>query len=255
MWHYRDLLFFLVGRDIKIRYRQTVLGILWAVLQPLAGMVIFTIFFNKMAGIESGGEAPYPLFAYAGLVAWTFFSNAVMTSSTSLLGSQNLISKIYFPRPFIPIASIGAFLLDLLLSLVLVAGLFLWYQWPVSTHILLLPLFMIGSILAAVGLGLALSALSVRYRDVKYVVPFVVQLGLFVTPVIYPAKLVERFPILHDLLWLNPMAGMIEGFRYSLLGDPANWRMIGLSFLVSVVLFVGGLLMFRRWERDFADII
>jgi lipopolysaccharide transport system permease protein len=236
-WMYRELLGFLVWRDVKIRYRQTAMGVIWALLQPLAGMIIFTLFFNKIAGIESGSATPYPLFAYSGLLVWTFFANAVAQASSSLIGNQALISKIYFPRMFVPLGSIGALLLDLLLGLVLVGGLFAYYGWPVSVNILELPLFLVGAFLAAA------------------VVPFLVQMGLFITPVIYPPTLVERFPMVRDFLGLNPMAGMVEGFRHCLLGDPADWTMIGQSFGVTIVVFVGGLFVFRRWEREFADII
>ena len=255
LWQQRELFFFLVWRDIKIRYRQTAFGVAWAVLQPLLGMIIFTVLFNRMAGIGTGSEVPYHLFAYTGLLAWTFFASAVSLSSNSLIAGQGLIRKIYFPRPFIPIGSTGALLLDLFIGIGLGVGLFAWFGWPLSANLIFLPLFIVGSFLAACGIGLILSAMSVRFRDVRYVVPFFVQMGLFVTPVIYPARLVEKFPLVHDYLGLNPMAGMVHGFRFSLLGEPADWRLIGISFAVSIVLFVGGLLVFRRWERGFADII
>lgn len=255
LWAQRELLLFLVWRDVKIRYRQTAFGIAWAVLQPFLGMVVFTLLFNRMAGIESGSDAPYALFAYTGLLAWTFFASSVSLSSNSLVASQSLIRKIYFPRPFIPIGSTGALLLDLLIGIALGFGLFAWFQWPISPQIVLLPLFILGCFLAACGIGLILSAMSVRFRDVKYVVPFFVQLGLFVTPVIYPASLVRKFPGIHDYIGLNPMAGMVHGFRVSLLGEAPDWRLIGMSYSVALVLFMGGLIIFRRWERHFADII
>jgi lipopolysaccharide transport system permease protein len=251
-YYYREILAFLAWRDIKVRYRQTALGVLWAVLQPLLGMLIFTIIFNRMAAMKSDGP-PYPLFVYAGLAPWTFFANSVSQSSNSLVGNQQLVSKIYFPRIFIPLASIGAMLLDLLLSLALLAVLMLHYHWPVSSQLISLPLFVLGIFFAASGVGLALSALNVMFRDVKYMVPFFIQMGLFVTPVIYPLHYVPfRWQI---LIGLNPMAGMVLGFRHALLGSQVPWTLAGISFGVSVCLFIIGFLIFRRMERFFADVI
>lgn len=249
---YRELFGFLVWRDIKIRYKQTVLGGLWAILQPLMAVVVFTVFFNRLAGIQSDGP-PYPLFAYAGLVAWTFFSNAVTTSSNSLIGNQQLISKIYFPRIFIPLGSIGALLVDMFVGVILMGGLMIIYDWPLTAKLVWLPVFILGAFLAASGLGLILSAMNVHFRDIKYAVPFFIQMGIFVTPVIYPVRYIP--PEYHLLLALNPMSGMVTGFRYSLLGSAARWDLIAVSFLVSVVLFVTGLFIFRRMERRFADVI
>jgi lipopolysaccharide transport system permease protein len=249
---YRELFFFLAWRDVKIRYRQTMLGGLWAVLQPLLGMLIFSFVFNRMVGVRSDGP-PYPLFVFAGLAPWTFFSNSVIQSSNSLLASERLVSKIYFPRPFIPLASVGALVLDLLVSLTVVLILMAYYHWPITYHIFLLPLFILGTFLAASGLGLALSACNVIFRDVKYAVPFFVQMGLFVTPVVYPVRYIPHQ--LQGLIGLNPIAGMILGFRHALLGSPVSWNVIIVSFAVSVFLFISGLLIFRRIERLFADII
>lgn len=249
---YRELLGFLVWRDTKIRYRQTILGGLWAVLQPLIGMLIFTLIFNRMAGVRSDGP-PYPLFAYVGLAPWTFFSNSVTQSSNSLIGHQHLVSKIYFPRIFIPLGAIGALLVDLSVSLCLLAVLMLYYRWPVSVHLLLLPIFILAAFLSAAGLGLILSAINVRFRDVKYAVPFLIQMGLFVTPVIYPARYIPAR--LLPLVGLNPMAGVVFGFRYCLLGSFVPWRVVEISLLTSVLVFIAGLLIFRRMERRFADII
>jgi lipopolysaccharide transport system permease protein len=249
---YRELLVFLVWRDIKIRYRQTLLGGLWAVLQPLIAMLIFTFVFNRLAGVKSDGP-PYQLFAFAGLVPWTFFSTSVTQSSNSLISNQQLVSKVYFPRIFIPLGAIGALLLDLLLSLGLLALMMLYYHWPLTATVLWLPVFLAGAVLAAAGTGLTLSALNVSFRDVKYAVPFMVQMGIFITPVIYPARyLPHRWQI---LMGLNPMAGVVIGFRHALLGSPASWEVMGLSLGVSVCLFVSGLLIFRRMESRFADII
>ena len=252
IWLYRELIAFLVWRDIKIRYRQTVLGAVWAVLQPLLAMFVFTIFFNRLGTMDSGG-VPYPLFSFTGLVAWTFFANAVSASSNSLVGNQQLISKIYFPRIFIPLGSIGAFILDLALNIMLTLVLLILYRWPLTASAAWLPVFVLGTVLAASGSGLILSALNVQFRDIKYLVPFAVQMGLFLTPVIYPiANVPERYQL---LLGLNPMAGMVEGFRLALLGAPARWDLIGLSMTVSAALFVAGLAIFRRLECRFADII
>ena|SRR5215469_1258586 len=249
---YRELLGFLVWRDVKIRYRQTLLGGLWAILQPLVAMVIFTFIFNRLAGVKSDGP-PYPLFALAGVAPWTFFSTAVSQSSNSLVSSQQLVSKVYFPRVFIPLASVAALLLDLLLSLGLLAVLMVYYHWHVSLKIALLPVFILAGVLAAAGAGLTLSAFNVSFRDVKYAVPFLVQMGLFVTPVIYPIRYIPGH--WKVLIGLNPMAGVVMGFRYSLLGSPAPWPIMGLSMIVSAMLFLAGLLIFRRMERRFADII
>jgi lipopolysaccharide transport system permease protein len=251
-YYHRELLAFLAWRDIKIRYRQTAIGVLWAVLQPLLGMLVFTVIFNRMAAVRSDGP-PYPLFVYAGLVPWTFFANSVSLSSNSLVGNQQLVSKIYFPRIFIPLASIGAMLLDLLISLALLAVLMLRYHWHVSVQLMSLPLFVLGSFLAASGVGLTLSSLNVVFRDVKYIVPFFIQIGLFITPVIYPLQYVpQRWQM---LVGLNPMAGMVLGFRYALLGSELPWTLASISSGVSLCLFIIGLLIFRQVERFFADVI
>ena len=249
---YRELLGFLVWRDIKIRYRQTILGGLWAVLQPLVAMLIFTVVFHRLAGVRSDGP-PYALFAFAGLAPWTFFANSVTASSNSLITNQHLVSKVYFPRIFVPLGAIGAFFLDLTLSLTLLAGMMVYYHWPVTINVLLLPVFVLGTFLAASGIGFTLSSMNVVFRDVKHIVPFLVQMGLFVSPVIYPVRYVpERW---QALLGLNPMAGMVLGFRHCLLGSPVSWNVVMTSLLVCVLLFFSGLMVFRRIERRFADII
>ena len=252
LWHYRELVGFLLWRDVRIRYSQTILGGLWAVVQPLLAMIIFNALFHRMAGIQSDGP-PYPLFAFVGLIAWIFFSNAISAAAASLIGNQQLISKVYFPRALIPLAAIGAFVLDFAVNLVIVAGMMVYYRWPLSAGVVWLPVCVLVMLVATAGVGLILAALNAHYRDVKYAVPFFVQLGLFVTPVIYSlAAVPERF---HLVLGLNPMTGVVEAFRHSLLESPARWSVIGESAVVSLVLLVLGLYLFRRMERRFADVI
>jgi lipopolysaccharide transport system permease protein len=236
-----------------VRYRQTLLGGTWAIIQPLVAMLIFTVVFHRLAGVNSDGT-PYPLFAFAGLAPWTFFATAVSQSSNSLVGNQQLVSKIYFPRFFVPLAAITALLLDLAFSLALLAFLLFYYRWPVSPSSLLwLPVFIVAAYLSAGGAGLILSALNVSFRDVKYAVPFLVQMGIFVTPVIYP---VHYIPAKWRILFgLNPMAGVVLGFRHALLGASVPWNVLLASLSVSVLIFIVGLMCFRRMERRFADII
>jgi lipopolysaccharide transport system permease protein len=252
LWRYRELLGFLVWRDIKVRYKQTLLGGGWAVLQPLIGMLVFGTLFTTVAPIRSDGS-PYPLFVFAGLAPWTFFANALGLASNSLVGSEHMIRKIYFPRIFVPLGATFALGLDMLISVAFMGLVMAYYRWPVSPKICLLPIFIASCFLIAGGLGLILSALNVRYRDVKYVVPFFTQMAFFLTPVIYPLRNVP--PRLKMLVGLNPMAGTVEGFRYALLGSPASWDVIWTSLIVSVVIFVIGLYSFRRLELTFADLI
>ncbi len=252
LWTFRELLGFLVWRDIKIRYKQTVLGGLWAILQPMIATLLFTVFFNRLAGIDSDGP-PYPLFAYAGVLPWTFFANSVSFSSNSLVGNQQLVSKIYFPRLFLPLGAIGAFVLDMFLGLLLMIGMMAWYDWPVAVGVLWLPLFILGGIAAASGMGLIFAALNVSFRDIKYVVPFFIQMLFFATPIIYPIRLIP--PEYQVLVGLNPMAGVVMGFRHALLGSPPAWDIISVSLCLSAVLFLTGLYFFRRMESHFADVI
>jgi lipopolysaccharide transport system permease protein len=252
IWQYRTVFFVLAGRDVKIRYRQTLLGGLWAVLQPFMAMVIFTYFFNRLAGIQSGG-VPYPLFAYAGLVPWMFFNNAVSSSTGSVLMNAGMLSKIYFPRIFIPLAAIGALIVDVLFSVVLLLFLIPYYHWHFGWRMLLAPLFILGTFVTASGLGFFLAAINVRLRDVKYVIPYALQMAIFVTPVIYPLEYFHgksRF-----LLSFNPMVGMVTGFRSSMLGMPFDWNVILISCALAILVLVLGLLVFARQEPWFADII
>jgi lipopolysaccharide transport system permease protein len=259
VWEYRELLFFLAWRDVKIRYKQTALGAAWAVLQPLLTMVVFTIFFGNLAKVGSDG-LPYPIFSYTGLLPWTLFSQALTLSSASLVTSSNLIKKVYFPRIVIPMASVLSGVIDFGVSLVALLGLMIYYKiWP-SILILWLPFVFLLSLAASLGAGLWLATLNVEYRDVRYVVPFLVQIWLFVTPVIYPASHVTEKLAEHGLPgWiygLNPMAGVVEGFRWSLLGrTPFPAQLVGTSVLVTLVLLVTGSFYLRRMEATFADIV
>jgi lipopolysaccharide transport system permease protein len=252
IWNYRELFGFLVWRDIKIRYKQTALGGLWALLQPLIGMFVFAGLFSRVAQIATDG-IPYALFVYAGLVPWTFFQNAVSLSSNSLVGSEQMIRKIYFPRVLMPMGIIGALGLDMLVSLGFMGILLAYFHWHVSATLIGLPFFVFGSFLSAAGLGLFLAAVNVQYRDVKYVVPFFTQMLLFLTPVLYPLS--RMHGKLKTLLMLNPMSGMVEGFRHATLGSPVSWFLVWSSFGESVILFIVGLYFFRRVERTFADVI
>jgi lipopolysaccharide transport system permease protein len=253
LWEYRELLGYLAWRDITVRYKQTLLGGLWAVLQPLIGMVVFGVLFQRVSGIRGDGSSPYPLFVFAGLVLWTFFSNGVTLSSVSLVGSEQMIRRIYFPRILVPLGQVLALLFDLAISLVFLGLLMAYYRWHLSLTVLWLPVFLFGSCLATAGLGFILSALNVHYRDVKYAVPFFVQMLLFLTPVLYP---IDHVPgKLRFLLSANPMAGMVEGFRYALLGSPVSWHLLASSFAGAIALFVTGLFFIRRMETSFADVI
>jgi homopolymeric O-antigen transport system permease protein len=252
LWLYRELLGFLIWRDIKVRYKQTALGGLWAVIQPFVGMVVFGVLFQRVAEIRSDGS-PYPLFVFTGLVIWTFFSNGLTLSSISLVQSEQMIRRIYFPRILVPLGQVLALFLDLGVSLVFLAGLMVYYRWPVSMNLVWLPFFLFGSCLVTAGLGFMLSALYVHYRDVKYAVPFFTQMLLFLTPVLYP---LEHVPgSLRFLLSVNPMAGMVEGFRYALLGSPISWTLVTVSFAEAVALFAMGIFFLRRLESSFADVI
>jgi len=258
LWSYRELLFFFVWRDVKVRYKQTLLGATWAVLQPLLTMLIFTIFFGQMAGIGSEGM-PYPIFSYAGLLPWTFFAAGLGGSSNSLVGAAGLLKKVYFPRLIVPVSAVLGGLVDFAVAFVVLIGMMAWYGVAPRPEMLLLPLFLVLAFGAALGMGLWLSALNVEFRDVRYVMPFFVQLLLFVTPVIYPASRVteklESMGLPGWLYGLNPMAGVLQGFRWALLGSGEPWPLVAAGSAVTVLLLVGGLFYFRRMERTFADVV
>ncbi len=252
LWHYRDLLYILTERDIKVRYKQTFLGALWAIIQPLFTMLIFTLFFGKLAGMPSDG-IPYPIFAYAGLLPWTFFSNAVTTSGNSLVGNSNLITKVYFPRMIIPIASVGAGLVDFAIAFGLLIVLMFYYSVALTLNILMLPILVILTALLAIGIGMWMSGLNVKYRDIRYALPFLIQLGMFATPIIYPASIVpEKW---RWLLALNPLTGIIEGFRSAFFGKPFDWLALGISTLITLAILVYSAYSFRKMEKTFADIV
>ncbi len=259
IWAYRELLYFFVWRDIKVRYKQTLLGAAWAILQPLLTMVVFTLFFGRMANIDSDGY-PYPIFSYAALLPWTLFAQGVSQSSNSLVGAQNLLKKVYFPRLLVPAASAVAPVVDFVLAFSVYLLLMAYYGVAPTARLLLLPILVAVTLLASLGVGLWLSSLNVRFRDVRHAVPFFIQLWLFVTPVIYPTgKVLERLDDLGIPGWLyglNPMAGVVAGFRWALLGsETAHVGVMLTSFVMSTILLVGGLFWFRRTERSFADLV
>ena len=253
LYHYRELLYFLVWRDIKVRYKQTVLGAAWAIIQPFFTMVVFSLFFGQLAKIPSEG-VPYPIFTYAALVPWTFFANGLSQSANSLVGSSNLITKVYFPRLVIPAATVVSGIVDFAVAFVVLLGMMLFYGIGPTWNVVWLPLFIMLALVTALGVGLWLSALNVEYRDVRYVVPFLVQFWLFATPIAYPSSLLsEPWRMLYGL---NPMVGVVEGFRWALLGtETAPRPMILVSALAALAILAGGIVYFRRMEDTFADVV
>lgn len=254
LWQYREVLYFLIWRDIKVRYRQTVIGAAWAVIQPLMTMVVFSVFFGRLASMPSDG-LPYPLFAFAALVPWTFFSRGVTLASDSMVASSHLISKVYFPRLLVPTARVLGGLPDLALSFIILLGMIWWYQHlPSLTSLLWIPVLVVLATATALAVGLWLCALNVKYRDIQYVVPFLTQLWLFATPIAYPSSLLaEPWRTLYSI---NPMVGVVEGFRWTLLGSTApSGSAMAASALVTFIILASGAFFFRRIERTFADVI
>jgi lipopolysaccharide transport system permease protein len=252
LWEYRELLYFLTWRDIKVRYKQTFLGVAWVIFQPLLSMVIFTFVFGRVVGVPSDG-IPYSLFAYAGLLPWTFFSGAVTRSGNSLVGSANLITKVYFPRLIIPGAAVAAGLVDFAIAFVLLAGLMVWYSVPVGLGLLMLPVLVLLTALLALGIGMWTSALNVKYRDVAHILPFLITLGMFASPIIYPVSIVpKRWSWLFDL---NPLTGIIEGYRSALFGRPFHWVALGVAAVVTIGLLMFAAYSFKSMEKEFADVV
>lgn len=252
IWHYRELLWILAKRDIQVRYKQTVLGILWAVIQPFAQMIVFTLLFARN-GFSTDGIAP-PLFYFSGSICWLLFASALGNSGNSLTANQNLITKVYFPRLIIPIAAVITALVDFSISFLLLLALMGWFHAIPSRALLFFPVFVALALLAALSVGLWLSALNVQYRDVRYVINFMVQFWFFITPVIYPSSIVKTH-WKQILLGVNPMSGVVEGFRWCLFGRPAPGPMTAVSVATILVLLVGGLFYFRRLEKTFADVV
>jgi len=253
IWEYRELLYFLVWRDIKVRYKQTALGAAWAILQPVMTMIVFSVFFGRLAKVPSDG-IPYPIFAYAALLPWQLFAFALSESANSLVGSQNLIQRVYFPRLVIPIAGVLAGLVDFAIAFVVLLGMMAYYRIHPTAAILVLPVLIGFAVAAALSVGLWLSALNVQFRDVRYTIPFLTQFWMFATPVAYPSSLVpEKWRALYGL---NPMAGVVEGFRWALLGKSTSpGPLLWVSVAAVILLLIGGLAYFRRMEKTFADIV
>ena len=253
LWQYRELLYFLTWRDIKVRYKQTVLGASWAIIQPFFSMVIFSLFFGRLAGLPSDG-IPYPIFSYAALVPWIFFANGLTQSTNSLVAGGNLIKKVYFPRLAMPIAAILSGVLDFVLAFIVLLGMMLFFGIMPTINVVWLPLFLLLALVTSLGAGLWLTAMNVQFRDIRYAVPFLVQAWMFASPVVYSSSMLEE--PWRTLYGLNPMAGVIEGFRWTLLGtDTAPGPMIIVSSLVAIGLLVSGAYYFRRMEKTFADVV
>ena len=253
IWAYRELLYFLAWRDIKVRYKQTVIGAVWAILQPLMTMVIFTVIFGNFAKIPSDG-LPYPLFVYAALLPWEYFSQAISRSGVSVVNDANLVQKIYFPRLIIPLAAVVTPLVDFVLSFLILLGMMFWFRVVPTWSMMILPFFLLMALLTALSAGLWLSALNVRYRDIRYTIPFLTQFWMYASPIAYPVSLIpEKWRLLYSL---NPLVGVVEGFRWALLGmESPDFRLMAVSATVVLVILLGGLVYFKKTEQTFADII
>jgi lipopolysaccharide transport system permease protein len=252
IWAYRELLFFLTWRDVKVRYKQTVLGAAWAILQPLFMMIIFSIMFGRLGGVNTGG-VPYPIFVLAALVPWTFFSNTITASGNSLVGSAHLITKVYFPRLIVPAAAMMAGLVDFMIAFMLLVVMMIYYRVPLTMHVLFLPLLVLLTALFGLGVGTWMSALNVKYRDVRFALPFLIQLWLFVSSVISPSSSLPQK--LRWALMLNPMSAIIEGYRSALFGLPFDWLALGIATLLTILMLFYSVYSFGKAERSFADII
>ena len=253
VWAYRELLYFFVWRDIKIRYKQTVMGISWAIIQPVFTMVIFSLFFGQLAGVPSDG-IPYPIFSFAALVPWTFFANALNLTSNSLVNSADMIKKIYFPRLTLPMATVLAGILDFAVAFIVLLGLMIFYGMTPTLNVVWLPLLLLLALVTSLGVSLWLSAMNVQFRDVRYTIPFLTQAWLFATPIAYPSSLLSE--PWRTLYAINPMVGVVEGFRWALLGtDTAPGPMVIVSAMVAIGILVSGAFFFRRMEKTFADVV
>ena len=254
LWHYRELFYFLAWRDILVRYKQTVIGIAWSVIRPLLTMVVFTIIFGKLAKLPSGG-VPYPILVYAAMLPWQFFANSLTESSNSLITSANMLTKTYFPRLIMPASTVIVSLVDFMISFAIMAMLMFFYQFIPDWRILTLPLFLLLAFIVSMGVGLWLSALNVKYRDFRYIVPFIVQFGLYISPVGFSSSVVpEKWRLLYSI---NPMVGVIDGFRWAILGGEAQiyWLGFMVSLGLTLLIFIGGIWYFRKMEREFADVV
>ncbi len=252
VWQYKELLYFFTWRDFKVRYKQTVIGILWALLQPFITMIVFTVFFGKLAKMPSDG-IPYPIFVYVGLLIWHFFSGALSEASNSLVSNKAIITKVYFPRLILPISSTVTRFVDFIIASGILVALMIYYQYtPNLTGLLILPLLLIITFIVSIGLGMFLAAVNVKYRDVRYALPFFIQMLLFLTPVIYPTSIAGNYSW---LLAINPMTGVIKAARAAILGNaPINWELLGISALTGIIILVIGIIYFKKTERYFADI-
>jgi lipopolysaccharide transport system permease protein len=253
LWEYRELLYFLAWRDVKVRYKQTILGAAWAIIQPFCTMVVFSVFFGRLAGIPSDG-VPYPIFSFAGLVPWTFFAHSLNQSSNSVVNSAQLIKKVYFPRLAVPIATVFAGLVDFGLAFVILVGMIFWYGLVPTVNAVWIPAFTLLALVTSLGVGLWLAAMNVRFRDIRYTIPFLTQFWMFATPIAYPSSLLSE--PWRTIYALNPMVGVVEGFRWGLLGtETAPGLMIAVSSVVALAILISGAFYFRRVEKSFADVV
>lgn len=251
IWDYRELFYILSWRDLKVRYKQTVFGVAWSVIRPVLTTIIFTVVFNRVAKLQAPNDAPYALLVFCGMLPWQFFSNSLSEASTSLVSNANLITKVFFPRLIVPASSIVTSLVDFGVSLALLIVMFFWYSFVPPIHILFLPFFLLLALIASLGVGLIVTALNVKYRDVRFVIPFVIQFGLYITPVGFTSALVpDKWKLLFAL---NPMVAVIDGFRWCILGEKLNFNTLGISILVSLFFLWAGVKYFRSTERSFAD--
>ena len=258
LWRFRDLFLVFAWRDISVRYKQTVLGVLWAILQPVMTMVVFTFIFNRVANIQSGDGTPYPIFLYVGLLFWQYFSGTLTNAGNSMVANAAIVQKVYFPRLIIPASAAVTGLVDLAVASVVLIGLMAYYGYmPQLTGVMILPLLLATAVLASLGMGLFVASLNIKYRDVRYALPFVISIMMYVTPVIYPVSMLDNYPVIKTLmLWLNPISGVIANARAGILGSaPVDWKVMAISACAGAIYFVFGLYYFRATERYFADIV